>query len=143
MKAIDRPVGWRRKNKKIKKIAKNRGLTEEHIGVCPGCNRNRFLNMGLCATCERDCSKIYENTHQNHLNFIGEILTLAARDYHRNHPKHVMPTDYQKSAKIAIIQDRKQARLFIAGKENSAFVIYCDVLGVAPGRIRRLVEEMK
>ena len=120
------------------------GLTEEDIGLCPECKRKRFLNKGLCATCNLGFSNCEEpeDVEFFHLKLIGEIITLAVRDYHRKYSKWATPTTQQRSVKYHAIKDQAQAKWFIAGKDNSTFSTYCNLLGIAPARIRRYVLKM-
>jgi len=121
------------------------GLTEEDIGICPECKRNRFINKGLCVTCRLGGSNIVEpeDVEYNHLKLIAEIITLAVRDYRRKYSKWATPTTQQKSVKYHAVKDQAQAEFFINGKDGSIFVTYCNLLKVVPARIRRYVLEMK
>lgn len=121
------------------------GLTEKDFRVCPKCKRKRFRNTGLCATCNLNCSNCMEpeDVAYNHLKLIAEILTLAARDCHRNYSKWATPTTQQRAVKNHAIKDQAQAKWFIAGKDDSTFAVYCNLLKIAPARTRRLILGMK
>jgi len=119
------------------------GLTEEDIGICPECKRNKFLNKGFCATCRLGGSNSVEpeEVEHYHLKLIAEIILLAVRDYRRKYSKWATPTTQQRSFKYHAIQDQANAECFIKGGDDSTFSMYCNLLRVAPARIRRYVLE--
>lgn len=83
-----------------------------------------------------------EQSNKRYLKFFGAILKTAVKDYNYK---------FKDSSKIITNQQRyyeskrekhsMEAKYFVEKSEQ--FKIYCDALGFAPARIRRLILEMK